>query len=241
MIIDAHCHFGWGNNLTDPAFSRASLKNYITRANKHGIEKTAVWPILHSDYKAANHQVARLVKHYPKRFIGVMFVHSTRDETRLKKMADIFIRQRGFRAIKTHRFDAPINRSVCELAQKYRVPIVYDVMGQLHEIEIFATEYPNVNFIIPHFGSFADKWQIQSAFISYMERFPNVFGDTSSIRRFDILKNGVRRAGAHKVIFGSDGPWLHPGVELTKITELPIAKKDKAKITGQNFLSLIEK
>jgi hypothetical protein len=96
-----------------------------------------------------------------------------------------------------------------------------------------------VRFIVPHLGAFADKWQIQMSFIQYLERFPNVYTDTSSVRRFDILEDAVKRGGAHKVIFGSDGPWLHPGIEMTKVLELPISTADRAKILGGNFLSLI--
>ena len=39
-------------------------------------------------------------------------------------------------------------------------------------------------------------------------------GSTSWSRR------GTERAGARKILFGSDGPWLHPGVELAKVHAL---------------------
>ena len=34
------------------------------------------------------------------------------------------------------------------------------------------------------------------------------------VRRFDLLGQAVERAAPHKILFGSDGPWLHPGVEM---------------------------
>ena len=68
---------------------------------------------------------------------------------------------------------------------------------------------------------------------------PNIYTDTSGIRRFDLLCEAVRRAGAHKVLFGSDGPWLHPGLELHKIRLLGLSREDEALVTGQNFLRLI--
>ena len=59
------------------------------------------------------------------------------------------------------------------------------------------------------------------------------------MRRFDILAQPVQQAGARKILFGSDGPWLHPGVELAKVRALGLSKKDEALILGGNFLRLI--
>jgi hypothetical protein len=46
------------------------------------------------------------------------------------------------------------------------------------------------------------------------------------------------RAGAHKILFGSDGPWLHPGVELAKILYLKASPQDQALMLSGNFLRL---
>jgi predicted TIM-barrel fold metal-dependent hydrolase len=62
---------------------------------------------------------------------------------------------------------------------------------------------------------------------------------TSGIRRFDYLVQAVKRAGAHKVLFGTDGPWLHPGVELHKVHLLGLPPKQEALILGENLLRLI--
>jgi hypothetical protein len=59
------------------------------------------------------------------------------------------------------------------------------------------------------------------------------------VRRFDLLDQAVRRAGARKVIFGSDGPWLHPGVELAKIKALGLAPADEQLVLGGNLARLI--
>ena len=84
-------------------------------------------------------------------------------------------------------------------------------MGEVASVELLATEYPDVAFIIPHLGSFADDWAAQLALVDHLARHPNVHADTSGVRRFDLLEEAVRRAGPSKLLFGSDGPWLHPG------------------------------
>jgi hypothetical protein len=49
----------------------------------------------------------------------------------------------------------------------------------------------------------------------------------------------VKRAGARKVLFGSDGPWLHPGVELAKVRALRLAPQDERKVLAGNLLRLM--
>ena len=49
----------------------------------------------------------------------------------------------------------------------------------------------------------------------------------------------VKRAGARKILFGSDGPWLHPGVELQKIKLLGLPPGKEALILGGNILRLL--
>ena len=72
-----------------------------------------------------------------------------------------------------------------------------------------------------------------------MVRFPNVFADTAGVRRFDYIVQAVRRAGPHKILFGSDGPWLHPEVELHKIRMLKLSPSDERLVLGGNMQRLL--
>jgi uncharacterized protein len=149
------------------------------------------------------------------------------------------VESHGFVGIKVHRHDARISREICQVARSYRLPVLYDVMGEVSTVELLATEYPDVSFIIPHLGSFADDWRAQVALIDHLVRHPNVFTDTSGIRRFDLLLQAVRRAGPGKFLFGSDGPWLHPGVELAKVRALGLSQTDEERVLSRNLLQLI--
>ena len=120
------------------------------------------------------------------------------------------VTQWRFRGIKIHGHDAMPTRVVCEAAKAFGVPVLVDVAGQTAVIEMFASQYRDVNFIIPHLGSFADDWRAHQQLIDQLVRHPNVYADTSGVRRFDYLVEAIKRAGARKLLFGSDGPWLHP-------------------------------
>ncbi len=238
MIIDSHCHAGKGDGLTGPWDTDAPLRKYLARASTAGIHRTVLFPAFHSNYAAANREVARMVASHPERFYGYAFVHPDRDRGRVFAMVKVAVEQYGFRGIKVHRHDGRITREICEVARAFSLPLLYDVMGEVSVVELIAREYPDVTFIIPHLGSFGDDWRAQLAMIDHLVRHPNVYTDTSGIRRFDLLQEAVRRAGAGKVLFGTDGPWLHPAVELVKVRVLGLPKHDEEMILSGNFLRL---
>jgi uncharacterized protein len=239
MIIDMHCHAGKGDGLTGPWDTDASLRDYLPRADAAGITHSVLFAAFSSDYARANEEVAAIVARAPDRFWGFCFVHAVRDRGRVARLVRTAVEELGLVGIKVHRHDAPISREICEAARRHRVPVLYDVAGEVAQVELLATEYPDVAFIIPHLGSFADDWKAQLALIDPLVRHPNVFTDSAGVRRFDLLAQAVERAGARKLLFGSDGPWLHPGVELEKIYALGLAPADERAVLAGNFLRLI--
>jgi predicted TIM-barrel fold metal-dependent hydrolase len=238
MIVDCHCHAGRGDALTGP-WDVAPLGRYLRRAAAAGIERTVLFATFHADYARANAEVARIVAGRPDRLLGFAFVHPQRDAGRVFELVGTAVQRYGFRGIKVHRHDGPITREVCEAARRFRVPVLYDVLGRVAAVELLATEYPDVAFIIPHLGSFADDWAAQLALIDHLVRHPNVHADTAGVRRFDLLEAAVHRAGPGKLLFGSDGPWLHPAVELAKVRALGLPPAEERLVLGGNLLRLI--
>ncbi len=239
MIIDCHCHAGKGDGLTGPWDTAAPLEKYLRQAAWAGINRTALFAAFHSNYAVANREVARIVASRPERFYGFAFIDPARDRGRVGKLVRQAVEEFGFVGIKVHRHEARITCEICEVARAFNLPVLYDVMGEVSVCELLAQEYPAVAFISPHLGSFADDWLAQLALIDHLERHPNIYADTSGVRRFDLLEQAVERAGAHKILFGSDGPWLHPGVELAKISALKLPHGAERLILGGNFLRLI--
>lgn len=72
-----------------------------------------------------------------------------------------------------------------------------------------------------------------------LARLPNLYTDTAGVKRFDYVVEAVKQAGAHKVLFGSDGPWLHPALELQKVRLLKLPPDQEAFILGENLLRLL--
>lgn len=239
MIIDCHCHGGKGDGLTGPWDTDAPLRRFLQRSADAGIDKTVIFSPFHSDYAIANIATVRMVQRSGGRLLGFAFVNAEKDKGRILRMVEPLVKRYGFCGMKVHRHDARISREICETAKQLNIPVLYDVFGDPGSIPLFAAQYPSVNFIIPHLGSYADDWKLQSAFIDQLVKFRNVYTDTSAVKRFDLLEEAYQRAGAGKILFGTDGPWHHPHLELEKIRMLNASPEEEKMMMGGNFVRLV--
>lgn len=239
MIIDCHCHAGKGDGFRGPWDTEARIEPHLARARAAGITRTVVFPTFNSDYATANARLARIVRAYPRDLIGFAAINPLRDRGRAALMLRRAVEDYGFKGLKIHGLDSFPNREVLEAARRYRLPVLLDVVNRLAAVEMIAPQYPDLNFIIPHFGGFRDDWMTYLQMIDQLQRHPNVFADTSGLRYWDILPLAVRRAGPHKILFGSDGPYLHPAAELCKIKLLKLPPAQERLITGGNILRLL--
>jgi uncharacterized protein len=239
MIIDAHCHAGTGDGFHGPWDTEARIGPHLRRSRRAGIDATIVFPVFNRDYAAANERLARIVRAYPGELIGFAAVDPAHDAGRVRPMVRRAVEELGFRGIKVHGLDAFPTREVCEAARRYGLPILVDIVRHVAVTEMLAGQYPDVNFIVPHLGGFADDWMTHLHVIDQLCRHPNVYADTSGVRYFDALVAAVRRAGPGKLLFGSDGPLLHPALELQKIRLLGLPDQDEALILGGNIARLL--
>jgi predicted TIM-barrel fold metal-dependent hydrolase len=155
--------------MTAPWNTDAPIEPYLRRARRAGIQKTVVFAPFHSNYDEANRQVARIVARFPERLVGFAFVHAVRDAGRIFCMVQR-ARKWGFLGIKLHGFEAMPTREVCEAARAFRMPLLADVVGRAEVIDMLAPQFPDVNFIIPHLGSFADDWRAHQRVIEQIVR-----------------------------------------------------------------------
>jgi len=239
MIIDCHCHAGKGDGFRGPWDTEARIDRHLARTHAAGIDKTVVFPVFNSDYATANARLARIVRRYPRELIGFASINPARDVGRAATMIRRAVEDYGFRGLKIHGLDSFPNREVCEAARLYRIPLLVDVVRRVAAVEMLAEQYPDLNFIIPHMGGFSDDWMTHMQVIDQLCRFPNVYGDTSGVRYWEILVRAVKRAGPHKIVFGSDGPLLHPALELYKIKLLRLPIEQERLITGGTIARLL--
>lgn len=235
MIIDAHCHAGLGDGLRAPWDTEASLDRYLPRAEAAGIDHTIVFPVLNDDYAAANARLARLVSRTP-RLSGFCALNPQRD--RVDVLIPRAVEEQGLLGIKVHGIQGFPCRRTCALAARYSIPVLFDIFRDTMRAETLAAQYPEVTFIIPHLGGFADDWATFHAVIDQLTRYPNLYADTSGVRYFDALVEAAVRAPG-KLVFGSDGPQLHPGAELAKVRLMNLPPRTEAAVLGDTIATLI--
>jgi predicted TIM-barrel fold metal-dependent hydrolase len=235
MIVDAHCHFV---STREPRHAPISFASYLARARAAGIDRSVVFAGFSDDYREANRRVAALISRHHERLLGFGCVHAESHADRVGKLVEEAVAL-GFCGLKVHRRDAALTDAICEAAAEHRLPILYDPHDEVDVVARFAARHPDVNFVVPHLGSFRDQFRAQLRCIDHVAALPNLFADSSAIKVFDLLVGLVMKAGARKLLFGTDGPWLHPGLELAKIRALGLTSEDEDAVLGANLLRLL--
>ncbi|WP_162239810.1 amidohydrolase family protein [Arthrobacter sp. Leaf137] len=235
--MDSHVHIGTSGVPLGPAGPAANFALWRKRAAAVGIRRAVLMAAPVGSYAAANRMVATLARQAPDRWLWYVFVNAA---TERGLVGDVVAEAhaRGACGIKVHWSDGPATDEVGVAAQRHRMPVLFDPGGDVQRVVDLAGRHPDVAWIVPHLSSFTDDWRAQSRLTDALVRMPNIFADTSGVRYFDLLEEAVARAGSRKVLYGSDGPYLHPAPELAKIFALNLPRADRALILGGNVLRL---
>lgn len=150
----------------------------------------------------------------------------------------------GFKGLKlnpmTHQFSfaSTAVRQLAEICGAYGVPLYSHVLfnpgAATSKFVELAKNFPKVNFILGHTGfGPADQDGLEAA-----QRLNNFYLE-SSTGNWLHLKETIRRAGAGKLIYGSEFPLSHAKAELEKILLLGLKGNDLDRVLGGNILSLL--
>ncbi|WP_232293676.1 amidohydrolase family protein [Stigmatella aurantiaca] len=97
-----------------------------------------------------------------------------------------------------------------------------------------AKKFPRTNFILEHMGAHPADAEATEACAS----LDNLFLETSLGTHLHVAET-VKKAGASKVIFGSEFPLSHPALEMKKVYLLPITDGEREQILGGNIRGLL--
>ncbi|MCS7113384.1 MAG: amidohydrolase family protein [Nitrososphaerota archaeon] len=122
-------------------------------------------------------------------------------------------------------------------AQDHDLIVVIDVSGRYDIAEELARRFRRKPIIIPHLGG---DIRLLESFCKLARSYEHIYLDTSFIHVYRVVSEAVTLAGADKLIWGSDGYWMHPLVELTKIRVLKLRREDEEKILGGNVSRILE-
>lgn len=241
MIIDAHAHLGRGEpGSEDLLQSGITAEMIVGPAREAGIDQTVVFQVTVRDYRAGNWEIAEAVGAYSDDLIGFARLNpmDPEAETLLREAAEL-----GLVGLKLHhgcdRFALEDSRveGIVKLAGELGMPVIFHSMNAVDRLERLARRCGETNII---FGHFAGMWHWREMYhcIALAEELANVYLETSAALVSRLIREAALRV-PDKVLFGSDGPAVHPGVELAKIRYCHLPAEIEAKVVGGNIERLI--
>lgn len=242
-IIDAHDHLGPYFNF--PIYRGGSVESMLERADTAGIGKVCITAnaAIGPDMAWGNDETAEAIRKYPDRVLGYATIKPCAETDMLSELDRLFS-QKGFIGIKLHPGLHGVNvanaayRPAMEYADAHSLPVLIHTWSHadVNDVSALAAAYKNASFIIAHMGGAPD---VLDHAIDTLIVHDNVFGDTAlSYAPHRGVEYIVRRAGADKLVFGSDMPFYDPVFTLARVVCADIHESEIEKIVGENFKAI---
>jgi uncharacterized protein len=242
VVVDSHALLGKGVTWAEPEREvNYELGELLEQAARAGIDRLCVVSPRTADYKAANQYIARVCAQHRDKLIGFA-VHNPQTEAgRLRPMLDEEVKSMGLRAVRS---DGPPTRELLDAALALRITVIYyprmtSAQSPARWYYTMASEYPRVNFILPHLGQYRSAvWWAHVEAIDLVKRHSNLYVDTSGIGSLKYLEMAARELAPERILFASFAPELDArvGMETIRLLKLP---QSQAKILGGNILRLL--
>ncbi len=245
LVIDSHAHLKHG----DAAKTEYSAKAIVEVMDAAGIDRSIVFAMSTTTQRSIEMAKAA-VEQFLGRLIPYVYALPSYERPVIEEL-DAALRGKRFRGIKIHAGECRLREYIIDpvfkLTAKYGAPCLVDTKGDARVARRLATAFPETTFLFAHMGAYMSRDRdMVDAFIRLAEEFGNVLLDTSAVALVYKMEEAVRRAGAEKLVWGSDGPHKNPGLvsyaqsELDKVQRLDIKQADKDRILGGNIAKLLD-
>jgi predicted TIM-barrel fold metal-dependent hydrolase len=129
--------------------------------------------------------------------------------------------------------------ALLRLAAAADLPVLFhcgdDPYTTPQSLGLAAELVPDAAIVFGHMGGY---FHVLDA-IEVAKRHDNVYLETSAMPYPELIRRAVGEVGAHRVVFGSDGPGCNPRLELQKVQGLGLAAEDEAAVVAGNALRLL--
>lgn len=243
-IVDAHAHCGPYSLFFIPDAQPAAMVRVMDRS---GVS-TAVLSshlAIQLDAREGNDATAAAVDAFPGRLLGYVVVNPWQDPVaELERRAG----DRRFAGIKLHpdlhhyRLTGPRYDGVWEFAARIGCPVLthtwigsaHSDLGLLAEV---ADRHPDVTLLAGHAGGTRPG---ADAAIEVARRHSNVVLEIcGSLNHGADLERMVGELGAHRVVFGSDFPFLDLRCALGRVLFAQLDDAERAAVLGENMQRLL--
>lgn len=210
--IDAHAHIGeiggWAN-------VSATAQQLLSLMDSYDIEKTVLCC-------QDNEAVLQAIRNWPDRFLGAVYVNPL-DEGCVDLLREYV--EKGFCAVKMnplrHAFvadDACVD-NVMNAAENYGIPVCihcgHPPYSLPWSIALLAERFPAVKVMMIHMGHGHGVYI--DASLKMARRYKNLYLEMSGMPMHTKIKEAYETVGSDRILFGTDGPFHHPSVEIQKV------------------------
>jgi predicted TIM-barrel fold metal-dependent hydrolase len=236
-VIDCHAHVGpvWPDQ-----YMELTVADSIHLMDLCGIDKvcSSASRAIRFDFREGNRVIKDAMDQFPDRIIGFAVADPLRTESSIAEL-DRCLGEEGFKGIKIHisHSDVPYDHSsydcIYAKAVEYKVPVLAHTFSsdEVRQFTSAAKRFPEADFIVGHSGGY--RWPYLMDMIA---ETPNAYFDLCcSCQDRGRVEAFVRAGGVDRVLFGTDLPFLHPGLDLSQVIHAEISVADKQKILGTNM------
>ena len=210
--IDAHAHLGYIGGWANVKMDADEL---ISLMDTYEIETTMIC--------ALDNEVAyKAMQKYPGRIEGCVYVNPL--EPNCLDLIDRYVKL-GFKAIKLqplrHAYcaDSEIVDPILDKAEEYGIPVCihsgHPPYSLPWQIGLLAERHPNCKVLMIHMGHGHGVY-IDAA-LKMARRYPNIYLEMSGMPMHTKIKEAYDTVGHDRIMFGTDGPFHHPTVEMQKV------------------------
>jgi len=239
MIIDIHNHLGFSDDGGE-----APLEMILENIETYAIDKLVLFAIDEVDsgptYENSNQKVLNTCKQYPDKLIPFARLMPSEGQKAIEEFARC--RKAGVKGLKLKTKDGFAPEDAIPILnmidQNEKFPIImhveHEAVAQPKIWEPIIKDYRHINFIFAHGAK--DHYRICGEMLC---EHPNLYCDTTTLS-YNRTKWLYRKAGSEKIVFGSDFPYSHPGIELKKFEVIIKDKNDLDNILYKNAQKLLD-
>lgn len=243
LIIDVHAHIGYScaYNTTFDGSAEALIKTM----DRIGIKKMFIssFDAISKFTRTGNLQVLEVMKKYPDRLLGYVFVETDEPENTVFELE--WALENGFSGIKIHstrgepiiNYESENYRLLFEFANMHKMKILTHTYGwELPGMEKLFEKYSDIQFILAHAGA-----QNKENYVKMATTFPNVWLETCLAGCYRGLIEYFVEAGlADRLLWGSDSGYYAAEHQFGRVAFANISETDKIKILGSNAIKLFD-
>ena len=205
-----------------------------------GIRSTMVshQAVLSSEVPWGNGEVLKAMRRHPGRIIGYATCLPVSARLGIGEIRRCV--ESGMPAIKLHNsngipYDSPAYDKIWEYADRLRLPVLLHTWGDLNAYRKVFGQAPNTPILCGHAGAVNP-----GQYVEYAREFPNLYLELCSSRSAaGLVEFFVKEAGAERVVWGSDAPWMSYQQQIGRVLFADIPEAAKRLILSGNAARIL--